>query len=115
MAKIYDLREKLTPPWIRKGKAAMDKLQPEEQDAAMAFMFNLILADVRNGLAGEDNEIFFDLINAEFEKGHNCYFNPHIMPESIKFTDTTRVCKLCAIKLGKFADWQKRRKANEPV
>ena len=87
MPKVIDIRTKMNvmqakmteaPAWVRDGKRTMDALPQDQQEVIVDFLFGLILSDVRDGLAGEDHEGFFEEIDKLYEKAnendHKCFF-----------------------------------------
>ena len=101
MKKVTDIRSKLTPAWIEKGKAALDSLSEQDQEYLVAFMFNLILTDVKMGLKGEEAEVFFEMIDDEFRKAHaGCYFGIETDGNEVNFTKETKLCLICAVKVN---------------
>jgi len=98
--KVTDIRSKMTPSWIEKGKAVLDSMSEQDRDIAIAFVFNIVLEDVKMGLRGEEAEVFFEMIDAEYEKFHkDCYFSDNVDRNETGFTQDTKVCLLCAIKV----------------
>jgi hypothetical protein len=67
-----------TPKWVLEGKRAMDALQQDQREIIVGYLFGLILFDVKNGLAGENHESFFEEIDKLYEKAceneHKCFF-----------------------------------------
>ena len=102
MAKKVDIRSRMTPDWIQKGKAVLDKLTSNERDIVTAYMFNIILEDVKAGLRGEEADVFFEMIDQEFQKIHSgCYFSAQVDGNAVEFNANTNVCPLCAVKIKK--------------
>ena len=100
MTKVTDIRSKMTPNWIEKGKEVLDSMSEQDQETLVAFVFNLILEDVKTGLKGENAEIFFEMIEKEFQKSHkDCYFSGQVDGNAVGFTKDTKVCVLCAVKV----------------
>jgi len=98
--KVTDIRSKMTPNWIEKGKAVLGSLSEQDQETLIAFVFNLVLEDVKTGLKGEEAEVFFEMIDKEYQKYHaECYFSDDVDGNETGFTRDTKVCLLCAIKV----------------
>jgi len=98
--KVIDIRSKMTPTWIEKGKAVLDSMSEREQETIIAFVFNLVMEDVKTGLRGEEAEVFFEMIEQEFQKVHKgCYFSDDVDGNAVGFTKETAVCLLCAAKV----------------
>ena len=75
-------------------------MSEQDQETLVAFVFNLILEDIKTGLRGEEAEVFFEMIDAEYEKFHkDCYFSDNVDGNETGFTQDTKVCLLCAIKV----------------
>jgi len=106
MADIRDINEKLLPEWLQKGKRVLDRLPDADREAVTAFIFNVVLADVKRGLEGEDAEVFFQAINQEYEKAHgHCYFNEQYDGNAVPFSDDTPLCLVCAVKVRNVLRW----------
>jgi len=85
---------------IKAGKEILDALDQEDKENVIAFVFNIILEDVKMGLKGENAEIFFEIIAAEFQKPHSgCYFSQKIDGNAVDFNDNTEFCPICAVKV----------------
>lgn len=98
--KVTDIRSKMTPNWIEKGRAVLDSLSEQDQENIVAFVFNLVLEDVRAGLKGEEAEVFFEMIDKELQKSHaNCYFSDYVDGNAVGFTKDTKMCVLCTVKI----------------
>lgn len=106
MTKIVDIRSRMIPEWIKAGKEILGGMSEENQEKIIAFIFNLVLEDVKAGLSrAEDGEIFFQTINKEFEdkefeRGHKqCYFSLEVDGNEVRFTEDTNLCLICAVKM----------------
>ena len=100
MTKIVDIRTRMTPNWLERGKAVLESMSPDDQETIIAFVFNLVMEDVKAGLKGEEAEVFFEMIAEEFEKAHKgCYFSDDVDGNAVPFDNDTKVCPLCAVKI----------------
>jgi len=100
MTKVTDIRSRMTPNWIEKGRAVLDSMPEQDQETLIAFVFNLVMEDVKSGLKGEEAEVFFKMIDDEFRKAHSdCYFGIDTDGNTTKFTKDTKLCLICAVKV----------------
>jgi len=98
--KITDIRSKMTLNWIEKGRVVLNSMTEQDQGTIIAFVSTLILEDVKTGLKGEEAEVFFEMIDKEYQKLHrDCYFSDDVDGNETGFTRDTKVCLLCAIKV----------------
>ena len=97
--KVIDIRSRMTPNWLKKGQAVLNAMSEQDQETIIAFVFNIVLEDVRSGLKGEESDVFFEMIDKELQKFHPCYFSDQIDGNAVGFTKNTKVCPLCAVKI----------------
>jgi len=98
MAEIINIKDRMTPDWITKGKAVWNKLSEEDTVSITAFVFNLVLADVQMGVDGQEHEVFFERVNRIYQAAHaHCYFSDLIDGNETAYTG--QLCPLCAVKV----------------
>ena len=102
MTKIVDIRTRMTPNWLEKGKAALESIAPDDRETIIAFVFNIVVEDLKAGLRGKKADVFFQIIIEEFEKANphkGCYFSDDVDGNAVPFNNDTKVCPLCAVKI----------------
>jgi len=98
--KVIDIRTRMTPNWLEKGKAVLESMTDDDRETIIAFVFNLVMEDVKTGLSGENAEVFFEMIDKEFRKAHaHCYFSIDVDGNETPYTKDTELCLLCAVKM----------------
>lgn len=105
-------KEQITEPeeiW-RKGHAILSKLSVEERALVVEFLTQYIVVEVQVGLGvikadGFVSTPIFDRIDDVYrDAASDCYFcaGTEIDPNDVKFTNDTKVCPHCQIKLNNF-------------
>lgn len=94
----------------KEAKEALETLQamtPERREQVIRFVFEVVKADLKIGLDGEDAGIFFDEISNIFEKAHlPCYFSGAIDGNETPFTEENAyVCEICRVKLNNILEY----------
>ena len=106
MVDIRDINTKLLPEWLQKGKRIVDKMKEHEREAVTAFIVNVVIADVKRGLDGEEADVFFKMINDLYIESHgHCYFNEQFDGNETPFSDDTSLCPICAVKARNVLRW----------
>jgi len=72
----------------------------QDQETIVAYVFNMVLADVEMGLKGEDAEVFFEMIDQEYQKIHSgCYFSDQVDGNAVGFTQNTKVWRATTLRV----------------
>lgn len=77
MGEIFNFDDKLgkfkanlrdAQPFVRAGMSLFEAMSPKDREIMVGFFFTMVKADVATGLTGEDAGIFFEEIDALYEK-----------------------------------------------
>jgi hypothetical protein len=124
--KVIDITQLLwnkRPTYLNIGRDIFESLNPEQADAMVGFIFDMIRTNVEVGLGVIDTDdnpvaekaieeltdedmIFFKEINDIYLRAHgNCYFcRDDVDPNEETITKETHICFRCQLKLGNFLE-----------
>ena len=88
--------------WVKEGQDILFKLTDKEAKVITAYIVNLVLADVKRGLEGEEPSPLFQAIDEEYRKASKgCYFHDNdIDGNETEFNLDSHLCLFCMVKLA---------------
>lgn len=106
MGKVIDISVNIAPKHIREARKHLQNLPEQKAKDLLTFVAGMLLDEIKEGVAGEDEGPFFKMVDAIYEESKagvpGCYLcDQSIDPNETAFTENSKLCMTCRLKLGK--------------